>query len=191
MTSRRRRGAGGGSDLAIPNTLPVSGSLELGSAKRFKREHEDGAYATTRSHRGAESIEVFKLREEWRRLLLPSQGSVHTQGGEAAALAAEATLPEVPPLYLSACSSSEASQQLLTRVLAETIADADWQELWVLLGQISKCVVGGCAVRPWWVRQALQAGGSGDVAEYVDLAAREAQGGADAPLDVEQQAQGS
>ena len=185
MQSRRRRGAGGGSDLAIPNALPVSGSLELGSAKRFKREHEDGVYAKTRSHRGAESIEVFKLREEWQRLLLPSQGSVHTEGREAAALAAEAALPEVPPLYLGACRGSEASQQLLTRVLAATIADADWQELWVLLGQISKCVVGGCAVWPWWVRQALQAGGSGDVAVYVDLAAREARGGADAPLDVE------
>ena len=189
MTSRTRRGAGDNSVLTIPNALPVSGSLGLGSAKRVKREHEDGVYATTRRHRGAEIIDVSELRDEWRRVLLPSRGSVHTEGGEGAALAAEAALPAVPPLFLGACHGSEASQQLLTRVLAETIADADWQELWVLLGQISTCIehlATPDAVRPWWVRQAQQAGGSGDVAEYVDLAAREAQGGADAPLDVEQ-----
>ena len=189
MTSRTRRGAGGGSVLTIPNALPVCGSLELGSAKRVKREHEDGVYGLMRNHRGAEIIDVSELRVLWRRVLLPSRGSVHAEGGEGAALAAEAVLPAVPPLYLGACHGSEASQQLLTRVLAVTIADADWQELWVLLGQISTCIehlATPGAVRPWWVRQAQQAGGLSDVAEYVDLAAREAQGGADAPLDVEQ-----
>ena len=188
MTSRTRRGAGGGSVLTIPNALPVCGSLELGSAKRVKREHEDGVYGLMRNHRGAEIIDVSELRVLWRRVLLPSRGSVHAEGGEGAALAAEAVLPAVPPLYLGACHGSEASQQLLTRVLAVTIADADWQELWVLLGQISTCIehlATPGAVRPWWVRQAQQAGGLSDVAEYVDLAAREAQGGADAPLDVE------
>ena len=187
MTSRTRRGAGG-SVLTIPNTLPVSGSLEIGSAKRPKREHEVGVYATMRNHRGAESIEVLDLRDGWRHLLLPKRGSVHTEGGEGTVLAAEAVMPDVLPLYLAACYGSEASQQLLTRELAATIAEADWQELWVLLGQISTCIeqlATPNAARPWWVRQAQPAGCSGDVAEYVDLAAREAQGGADAPLDVE------
>ena len=79
--------------------------------------------------RGAESINVSELRDEWQRVLLLSRGSMHTEGRDAAALAAEAALPDVPPLYLGACRGSEASQQLLTRVLAATIADADWQEL--------------------------------------------------------------
>lgn len=47
---------------------------------------------------------------------------------------------DVPPLYLGACYGSEVAQQLLMRELAAIIAKAEWEELWVLLGQIAACI---------------------------------------------------
>tara|TARA_B110001452_G_scaffold55218_1_gene42610 strand:+ start:1811 stop:3166 length:1356 start_codon:yes stop_codon:yes gene_type:complete len=183
----------GGCQLAIPSTLPANGTI-AGSAKRFKREHEDGLYAKLRSSRGRASILVHELRDEWRQLLLPLRGSVHTEGTESMALAAGAEVPDVPPLYLGACVGNEAAQQLLEDELQKLISNENWSELWVLFGQISMCLeqlARADRVRPWWMRQAPPAGGLGDVADMtpVDLAAREEPGGADAPLDAEAAAQ--
>ena len=172
----------------MPDSLPADGTIDDGSVKRFKREYEDDVFAKVRSSRGGGSVPVSELRDEWQRLLLPTRGSVHAEGAESAALAAGAEVPDVPPLYLGACCGSEAAQQLLTRELTTTIAKADWHELWVLLGQITACIQllpRSDAVRPWWVRQVPQAGGGSEVAERVDVAARELPGGIDAPLSVE------
>lgn len=180
---RSRRNA-----LAIPDSLPVDGIIDASSAKLFKREHEDGAYASLRSTRSGPTVLVQELRDEWQRLLLPSRGCAHSEGRESAALfAGGADVPEVPPLYLGACCNSEAAQRLLQRELASIIAKGDWQELWVLLGQIADCIeklVRADFVRPWWVRQAQEFRGSADVAEQIDLVEREAPGGVDAPVDV-------
>ena len=176
------------STLVMPDSLPADGTIDDGSVKRFKREYEDDVFAKVRSSRGGGSVPVSELRDEWQRLLLPTRGSVHAEGAESAALAAGAEVPDVPPLYLGACCGSEAAQQLLTRELTTTIAKADWHELWVLLGQITACIQllpRSDAVRPWWVRQVPQAGGGSEVAERVDVAARELPGGIDAPISVE------
>lgn len=172
----------------MPDSLPADGTIDDGSVKRFKREYEDDVFAKVRSSRGGGSVSVSELRDEWQRLLLPTRGSVHAEGAESAALAAGAEVPDVPPLYLGACCGSEAAQQLLTRELTTTIAKADWHELWVLLGQITACIQllpRSDAVRPWWVRQVPQAGGGTEVAERVDVAARELPGGIDEPISVE------
>ena len=129
---------------------------------------------------------MLELREEWQRLLLPSRGSARAESRESAALAADAEVPDVPPLFFGACYGSEVAQELLRRELASTIANEDLHELWVLLGQIAFCVeqlADPTVVRPWWVLHSQQAGSSG-VAEQVDLVAQEEPGGADAPLDV-------
>ena len=177
-----------GNALAITESLPVDGIIDASSAKRFKREHEDGAYASLRSTRSGATVLVQELRDDWQRLLLPSRGCAQSEGRESAALSAgSAEVPEVPPLYLAACCESEAAQRLLQRELASVIAKGDWPELWVLLGQISDCIeklVRADFVRPWWVRQAQEFRGSADVAEQIDLVEREAPGGVDAPLDV-------
>ena len=172
----------------MPDSLPADGTIDDGSVKRFKREYEDDVFAKVRSSRGGGSVPVSELRDEWQRLLLPTRGSVHAEGAESAALAAGAEVPDVPPLYLGACCGSEAAQQLLTRELTTTIAKGDWHELWVLLGQITACIQllpRSDAVRPWWVRQVPQAGGGTEVAERVDVAARELPGGIDEPISVE------
>ena len=189
MSSRRslRSATDSRSKIPIPSTLPANGAISGRRVKRVKREHEDAGYAEVRSYRSGASILVSELRGEWEKLLLPVRGTVNAEGsGESAALAADAEVPEVPPLYLGACRGSVQAQQLLTRELATLITEEDWQELWVLLGQISMCIEQMArpdAVRPWWMRQAVVAGASG-VAEQVDLVAREVPGAVDAPLDV-------
>lgn len=179
-------------EFDIPNSLPATGTIEARSVKRFKREHEDAAYAELRKSRGAAPIPVDELRGEWQRLLLPSRGSAHAEGSESLALAVEAQVPDVPPLFLSTCCGSEAAQQLLVRELMAIIAKEEWLELWVLLGQMSVCIEQMArqdAIKPWWVRQAQEAGGLADVVERVDLVAPEEPGNIDAPLDVTTAAQ--
>lgn len=190
MSRRRLRGesscpSGSGGELSIPTHLPMHGTIDAGSVKRLKREHEDGVYAQARGSCGDASILVSELREMWERLLLPTRGSAHVEGRESAALAADAEVPDVPPLFLGACYGSEAAAQLLKSELVTAIESEDWPELWVLLRQIFVCIeqlAVSHAVRPWWVRQALGAADSG-VSEQVDLVARDAPGGADAPID--------
>ena len=177
-------------ELAIPNTLPEDGTMSKIANKRCKREHEDAEFAQVRSTRGCTPVVVYELRDEWQRLLLPTRGSVHAEGRESVILAADAEVPDIRPLYVGACFCNEAAEQLLTRTLGTLIAEEDWQELWVTLGQISVCIeqlARPDAVRPWWVRQTQDAANSDVVMRLppVDLVAREAPGGVDAPLDTE------
>ena len=56
MSRRTLRSAGvgfrsSGRALAIPNNMPVNGTIEVVSAKRIKREHEDDVYVRVRSLR--------------------------------------------------------------------------------------------------------------------------------------------
>ena len=118
----RRTTAARFSGLAIPKSLPVDGTVEAASSKRVKREHEAAAYAEVRKDRGAAPISVRELREEWQRLLLPSRGSASAESRESAALAADAEVPDVPPLFFGACYGSEPAQELLRRELASAIA---------------------------------------------------------------------
>lgn len=173
--------------LEIPDELRTAGSLNLESRKMFKREHEHDLYRSIRKARGSEEILVTMLREEWQRLLLPVR--VQTEADcssrrEVRALSG-VTLRSQPAVYLSVCCGSRAAQELLTNELQARIVNGDWQELWVLLGQIDaalKNIPNTAAVLPWWVL-ACAGQASPGVAEQVDLAAREESGGADNPLD--------
>ena len=190
MSRRTLRSAGAGfrssgRALAIPNNLPVNGTIEVISAKRIKREHENDAYVRVRSLRTGQQIVIAELRDEWQKLLLPSASSMHVEDGQGAALAAEAEMPDRPPLYIGACYGSEAVQQQLETELVAVVAKADWREMWVLLGQIATCIerlASPDAVRPWWARTG---GSDNEVIEHVDLVARESVGAVDAPIDVE------
>ena len=184
-----------GDTLAIPpsllelDTLPRARS---GAAKRVKREHEYGPFKTIRRKRGGDVIAPSELLGEWQELLLPRAGSVTGDevGREARALRAAARLPDLPPLYIGACAGSDTAQELLTAALRKAIEDEDWQELWVLFGQISawlQDLATPGAVQPWWMQQARSAAGSSEVAEVVDLAAREEPGCSEDPIDVEAQ----
>ena len=196
MSRRTLRSAGegfrrSGRTLAIPNNLPASGTIGISSAKLIKREHEADAYVRVRHLRTGQQIVVAELRGEWQTLLLPITGSMHIEDGQGAALAAEAEMPDRPPLYIGACYGSEAVQQLLETELVTLIAKADWRELWVLLGQIAACIerlASPDAVRPWWARTG---GSDNEVIEYVDLVARESVGAVDAPIDVEDTSSGA
>ena len=84
MSRRTLRSAGvgfrsSGRALAIPNNMPVNGTIEVVSAKRIKREHENDAYVRVRSLRTGQQIVIAELREEWQKLLLPSAGSLHVE----------------------------------------------------------------------------------------------------------------
>ena len=140
MTRRTTAARLNNSELAIPKSLPVDGTVEAASSKRVKREHEAAAYAEMRKDRGGAPISVLELRKEWRRLLLPSRGSASAESRESAALAADAEVPDVPPLFFGACYGSELAQELLRRELATAIANEEWHELWVMLGQIRVCI---------------------------------------------------
>lgn len=182
MTTRSKRHATGTAmnqgALSIPDTLPTAGTLELDSVKRFKREHEAGPFARVRASRGQGSIPVDELRAEWAKVLLPQRGAASVEGvsREERSLTGSA-VPDRPPMYLAACGEGEqalAAQKLLADALHETIRKRDWQELWVLLGQVGEWLQlmptqtsGG--VLPWWVQMARSAAGSSGVAEIVQL----------------------
>ena len=79
MSRRTLRSAGegfrsSGRTLAIPNNLPVHGTIGIISAKRIKREHEADADVRVRRLRTGQQIVVAELRGEWQTLLLPSAG---------------------------------------------------------------------------------------------------------------------
>ena len=190
---RRTRKAPQANALAMPTALPTSGTIELSSRKRFKRESEQGPYADIRMTRGSELILASELREEWSALLLETRGGTAEAADddmslEARRLHAEAVMPNKPPMYLAACCDSEAAQQLLTSVLRDTIQAQGWQELWVILGQIGAMLenipsIGSDGVLPWWVQQTRDP--NRDVVEHMDLAARELPGRAENPLDAD------
>ena len=179
--------------LAIPTALPTSGTIEVSSRKRFKRESEQDSYANIRMARGSELILASELRKEWSALLLETHGGTaeadyDDMSHEARRLHAEAIMPNKPPMYLAACCDSEAAQQLLTSVLHDTIQAQRWQELWVILGQIGFMIenissIGSGGVLPWWVQQTRDP--NTDVVEHIDLAAREQPGRAENPLDAD------
>ncbi|EOD18493.1 hypothetical protein EMIHUDRAFT_96198 [Emiliania huxleyi CCMP1516] len=130
-----------GDALKIPAELLRAETLELESRKIFKREHETGPYAAVRKERGAGMIDAPELREAWERLLLPRQS-----GG----------ILDKPPMYLDVCCAKEAAQELLSTTLGEAVKRRDWQEMWVLLGQIDVALTqlagfGTGAELPWWV----------------------------------------
>ena len=172
--------------MRIPATLPASGTLELDSRKRFKRELEDGDYARMRKERGSGTIVVAELREAWQRLLLPIAPGSSTEDGNREAQALEAGGRDRPPAYLATCSGSQAAQDLLAGALRECIEAQNWRELWILLGQIDvRLTLISSPLRPWWVQLASSEMGHADVHEQVDLVAPEMPGGADNSLDID------
>ena len=137
---RSRAAAQAGDTLAIPPSLLEPGTLLIRAgadvAGRIKRELEHGPYTTIRRERGSEVVLPSELVGEWKELLLPRAGSISGSSREARALSATARLPDLPPLYTLACGGSDAAQELLRAELRTVIEGEDWQELWILFGQI-------------------------------------------------------
>ena len=73
----------------------------------------------------------------------------------------------------SACGESTTAQGVLVAALQEVVANADWKELWVLLGQVRVWLERGLprmqqgVEQPWWLRVA-RAGDKGteEVSNY-------------------------
>ena len=74
-----------------------------------------------RQERSAGEFDEEALRTEVTQLLHPRAG---------------ANGMDQPPLVYSACGESTTAQGVLVAALQEVVANADWKELWVLLGQV-------------------------------------------------------
>ena len=175
-SSRQIDGTGVHSFAALPARVVVT---EL-SNKRMKREYELGVYAELR-HRQHQFDEAW-LRAAANQWLMPRKQSQESDAPRAARGLGVGSI-ELLPLAIASCKVPGAAA-ILVRVVNALIAAADWQELALILRQIEAwhgSMHRDGVERPWWELMASVGDG---VTEAVDLAAREAPGGPDAPLDV-------
>lgn len=164
MSRRQLRSAVAGLQLAPVVQLPGSLSGELPpyqkrTAKRVKREHEDGLFSEVRKKRSAEPVVIDELRKAVESLLHPVKLDLGVLR---------------PALVYSACCDDEAAQEIIVAALRSAAAAGDWHELWVLLGQVGAWLtflphMNQGTLRPWWVREARSKAGRSGVAEVVHL----------------------
>jgi hypothetical protein len=146
--------------LKLPDEL--TGILAPQREASAAREYEFGIFAQVRNERSTAPIHVSDLREEVMHLLEPKLSY--------------SGLSKAPPVF-DACCEDVRAQAIIVGALKEAAANADWREIWVLLGQVSGWLQQMIHINdgidlPWWVRTArAEAGNSQGVDELVDLTA--------------------
>jgi hypothetical protein len=159
----------------LPGPSVMRGKLAPVDASA-KREYERGRYLEVRQQRNQDEVRLEEVRRVAEELLMPRTISTERDVRGGRSRKTGETVVAAP--YLQGTEKAPGSAEVLTEALQQAVANREWRELWILLGQIELWLTicfDELAAQPWWMLSVVVTAEHGtsvvNLAGGVDLAA--------------------